>query len=56
MVWYTAHTENRTTNTGQYLKGEEDGWNELLEQTCVILCDSRGPGKTVLYVPEEPVA
>jgi hypothetical protein len=56
MVGYIAHTENKTANIEQYLIGEEDGWNEMLQQTCVILCDSRGPGETVLYVPEKPVA
>jgi hypothetical protein len=28
----------------------------MLQQTCVVLCNSRGPGETVLYVPVKPVA
>jgi hypothetical protein len=56
MAAYITCTENKNANTDKYLKGEYDGWNELLGQTCVILCDSCGPGETVLYVPVEPVA
>jgi hypothetical protein len=56
MGGYIAHTENKTANIEQYLLGEEDDWNDMLQQTCVVLCNSRGPGETVLYVPVKPVA